>query len=525
VRKENERGTFLLVAGIVLLGALLRIYGLTAQALWYDELSTVSIALKGLKFILQPFAAYKASYIVLLHGWIKIFGINAAAVRSLPAIFGICSLYLAFRLGAVLFSRRVGLVSAFLLAISVFHVYQSQQSKHHAFLMFCALLSFLFFAKWIAGRKPRYLAYATLTNVVALFTHPFAFFIILIQEISVFSDRGMRKALGIKKWIGYKLPLIAALIAWAAIIRAGDAHLRAISWWVDLPDQRVLFDTFRTFCYGWHYGLSDARVPLCPPGITVLLCALFAVLFARGLFFGFRHYPLSMRIVVTWLFLPVIGTFLFSYFVAPAYVIKHLFILLPAFNYIVAIGLVERARVSFIALALVSIFLLISFPLRIMYTTNPNLDWSAPVRFMKENGLRDDALIILGTTKESVCLMYYLSGGDSRVLRDIDMLGKLTPNGWEESFGYNGLSIVTLGSERQRDFGSYRADGAFSDFEKKAYEEGILQADRQVWLLMSKWSCNEYYKERIVGRLLQHYRLSLQREESDIKVYCFEPRT
>ena len=70
---------------IVLLGLGLRLYGLDAQSLWYDEGFSVYLARMDLGEITARTAAdiQPPLYYYLLHGWIQIFGDGEWAVRSI----------------------------------------------------------------------------------------------------------------------------------------------------------------------------------------------------------------------------------------------------------------------------------------------------------------------------------------------------------------------------------------------------------------------------------------------------------
>lgn len=65
-------------------------------------------------------------YIYLLLPFIKIFGLNAWGVRLPAALFGILAVYLTYLIGKKLYSEKVGLWAAFLLAVSPWHLMLSR---------------------------------------------------------------------------------------------------------------------------------------------------------------------------------------------------------------------------------------------------------------------------------------------------------------------------------------------------------------------------------------------------------------
>ena len=65
-------------------------------------------------------------YIYLLTPFIKLFGLNAWGVRLPAALFGVLTVYLTYALASRIYSRRVGLLAALLLAVSPWHLMLSR---------------------------------------------------------------------------------------------------------------------------------------------------------------------------------------------------------------------------------------------------------------------------------------------------------------------------------------------------------------------------------------------------------------
>lgn len=65
-------------------------------------------------------------YIYLLVPFIQIFGLNAWGVRLPAALFGVLAVYLTYLIGSKLYSHKVGLWAAFLLAVSPWHLMLSR---------------------------------------------------------------------------------------------------------------------------------------------------------------------------------------------------------------------------------------------------------------------------------------------------------------------------------------------------------------------------------------------------------------
>jgi len=536
VSGEKTKVPVILVA-VMVLGTILRLYRLTAKPLWYDEITFIAHALKGLDFMLHPVANYKIPHIVLLKVWIAAFGMGAFATRILSVLLGIASILLVYRLGKSLFNNSVALIASFLLSISCFHIYHSQQVKHYSFLVFLVLLSFIAFIDFFKRKKPAILMVNLLLNILIICTHPFGLSIILVQFLYVICIHRLIDRKQLKRWFYFQLPLVLFSGLWAWVLFAGRGNFfEAILWWSPLPNIQSLINTFSTFCYGGpEYGLTALNVTSFPLEIVMATMLVFGIFFIRGLFLIFRqHMEGHQAFVVIWLVVPIALSFLFSYLFFPVYIIKNFLIYLPAFYLIVAQGIYHK-RQLFSLTILVIIFLLNIIPLKTMYGASIHVDWQKAVCFIKGNDLKDDDIIIVATTKEVVSFMYYLSDADKAALEYILPFGKFEDGHWQESFQYKAHSIITLGSERNQgkdgyyDPGSgankiYRSDYITADFDKKVMKQDILNSNRQVWLLVSEWAGDAYRCQKMSDKLKKYFNLTLLKEVGGIKIYRFRPR-
>lgn len=102
-----------------------------------------------------------------------LFGVNATAGRFLSIFFGTLTILLVYLIGKNLFNEKIGLISAFLLSISAYHIRYALMEMDEAMIFFL-LLSFYFFNKSLVNnRKISYfsialMAIATLIKPIAL---------------------------------------------------------------------------------------------------------------------------------------------------------------------------------------------------------------------------------------------------------------------------------------------------------------------------------------------------------------------
>lgn len=132
-----------ILGGLTLLGLFLRLSTVTSRGLWLDEISQVGQFDSSVWDTIrsQMGGTHPPFYHILMHFWTGAFGVSEAALRMLPLIIGVLSIPVAYWAASVLYSRRVGLYAAFVLALSPFHIWYSQEARMYSMLMFFALLS------------------------------------------------------------------------------------------------------------------------------------------------------------------------------------------------------------------------------------------------------------------------------------------------------------------------------------------------------------------------------------------------
>lgn len=173
--RNEQRLLWVGVISVLLLAAALRLYRLDGQSLWADEGNSVALAGRGLAEITcgAAYDIHPPLYYYLLHFWVRLFGTSEFAVRSLSAVIGILLVCLTFLLGHRLFDSWVGLVAAFLSAISPFQVYYSQEARMYILLAALSALSIYFLLRFMEAEAAN-TGHRNCSAVVSL-SDPFGF--------------------------------------------------------------------------------------------------------------------------------------------------------------------------------------------------------------------------------------------------------------------------------------------------------------------------------------------------------------
>ncbi|MFH1690541.1 MAG: glycosyltransferase family 39 protein [Candidatus Eisenbacteria bacterium] len=212
---------------LVLLGAFLRFYRLGGQSLWVDEILTLKAANVGGTLALRDVLSNIQGplHAVLVH-FVARFSTSEPALRGLSALAGVATIPVVYLLGKDVAGRRVGLISATLIAVSPFAVWYSQEVRNYSFLILLSATSTL--AAWriiVTGGRAWGLYAASVT--LALYSNLSAAFLWLAHTL--FGLGRLARARRLMKWAAtclaialLFLPLLLGLIKWVEVDCVGE---------------------------------------------------------------------------------------------------------------------------------------------------------------------------------------------------------------------------------------------------------------------------------------------------------------
>lgn len=165
-----------LLAALFALGTLVRVETLTKRPLWYDETWTLGVvdSAGSLRDLWAASARDRAEHPVLFYaiayGVRKTAG-EEKAIRVPALIFGVLSIPLLGTLGWRLFGPRAGVLSAFLLTFSVYHIDFSQDARSYTLLLFWSLLAYHGFLSFVRSRSVPGVVLLAVSVLGSLYTH------------------------------------------------------------------------------------------------------------------------------------------------------------------------------------------------------------------------------------------------------------------------------------------------------------------------------------------------------------------
>lgn len=191
------------VVALLLLALLLRAWGLHSQSFSMDEVGELTIAAASPVEIVRWDDGFPPLFSLMLHAWLRLFQSDAAA-RWLTAVLGAASILPVWGLGRRIGGARVGFATAFLIAVSPFHVWHSQNGRGYVlYFLLAALACWSFYEALETNRTRHWVAYA-IVGALGMYTHYYFAFLLLVNALALVLEplsrpriRGAALALGV----------------------------------------------------------------------------------------------------------------------------------------------------------------------------------------------------------------------------------------------------------------------------------------------------------------------------------------
>ena len=156
-----------------------------AQSIWFDEAVTLSNAQ-------QPFdvARYMAAdatpplYPLLVHLWMRVFGVTIENARALSVLASAASVVLLFELGRRFFNARAGLFAALLLSCSRCQLFFAVEARPYAVVMLLCIASFYVLLALLEQPTRTRVVLLGLLDAALLYTHYVTVFALLAQGVA-----------------------------------------------------------------------------------------------------------------------------------------------------------------------------------------------------------------------------------------------------------------------------------------------------------------------------------------------------
>lgn len=223
---ERLRQPYLLaLMGVCLAGFALRVYVLDGQSLWYDEGVTATVAARGFVALTHWTAGdiQPPLYYYVVAGWGGLSGWSEWSLRFPSAFFGTLTIPLLAVTARRLTARRAAaLLAALFAALHPLLLYYSQEARMYAMLVAVGVLVGYLALRAIDVEQrqpnPAWLGYV-LFGVVAVYTHYFAFFLLLgVSLAAALVLAGRREARGVVWLLLSNVAILVLYLPWLNVM-------------------------------------------------------------------------------------------------------------------------------------------------------------------------------------------------------------------------------------------------------------------------------------------------------------------
>ncbi len=356
IKKEH------ILISIILLSLFLNTYGLSERAVWQDEMGSILAAEKPLGQIAPHVVKAESNppfYYYLLHFWMYL-GKNEFMLRLLTALTATLSVYVIFLVGRRLFNTETGMISAFILATSRYHIDAAQDVRYYSLTVLLALLSTYFFLKILNENKIKNYFYYFIFSVMGIFTFYFFFLVLLVQNTAIFINyRAYKKIL--RNWAVAQIAVTLPFMFW--IPSFFQQTFRIIDYfWIPRPALLAFLRSFFVFSSGKALGVLFAALAVFSVATMKFRNNKF-----RGFTFKYEYREKKLLFLAAYILIPMTVIFIYSLHGRPLYINRYLILFTPAFYILVARGIKNLNYWSFKLAVMLIITILSASALYVYY--------------------------------------------------------------------------------------------------------------------------------------------------------------
>lgn len=423
----------------MLLGAFLRLYRLGHQSIWGDEALTLQLYTAGssLSEVLSNIwekAFHPPLYFLVAHYWYRL-GDSEFMLRFPSAVFGIALIPVVYILTRKLFNPRISTITAFLVAVSPFNVWYSQEARMYSLQMLLVAGSILLFIKAWQTRRPIDFAAYALVTAAALFTHMSTVALVAAQGVFALAftikDRRALVLIGMQGLaLAVFTPWLLNFFAERSVTNTGQVGFGQESNFLHLG-----YGLF-TFNVGYSLGPTVAELHYLSASDAVrshlpviIFCAVvFGVLTILGLFNAYRAHRFAFWLLLSMFSIPIclvaVGSLMPGVGLTPRYLIPAV----VPYWIVMGIGLeaAGRSRLAPILPAAVTLVIAVSLYNHFFQPACAKQDVRSAVNLINHKAQPDDAVII-SSVELGGPFIYYFKRKDVQYFGYPPSLGMVNP--------------------------------------------------------------------------------------------------
>lgn len=354
MKKNNWIKSNYAIIAILFVAAILRFYHLEFQSVWLDEIASITEANPAvnwadLEITIVTSDPHPQLYFIFLKSLFLLFGYTIFVARAFSAIVGVLGVFSIYLLGKEIMNKRVGLISAFLLAINAFHLNYSQEVRMYSLLFLLTVLSFYRLVIFLKNTTYKNAVWYGVFTGLMLFTQFFGLFVLASQ---LFILLIVLLRLNKKDKIQFLLKSLVAGVIIVAIF------LPAVNIFIETTKKKyaaimpTTIDTIKQIFKDFADN-SDAVL-----WISIFIIAFYFFFVIRNKLFKNKEESLIILVLLSWIFVTLLVPIIRSYLVTPMIQSRYFIVILAPVILLVALGIDKINKKAIQALAIAVLVLM-----------------------------------------------------------------------------------------------------------------------------------------------------------------------
>ncbi len=228
------------LAGLLVVATVARFLTIAKASIWHDEGFSLMLSSRSLGEVWLGSArdVHPPLYYALLYFWMKLFGTSEVAVRSMSAVAGVATIFIAYALIKRYFGRAAATISTSILAVAPMLVRYSQEARMYGLLGLFLLggTYALLRATEHQHSEWRWWSLYAVLMAAGMYTHYFTVFAIVAHWLYLMSlERPWKWRLGRSRWLKTdwwltNLAIVALWLPWLPSFYGQFTRGQGISW-------------------------------------------------------------------------------------------------------------------------------------------------------------------------------------------------------------------------------------------------------------------------------------------------------
>ena len=187
--------TFIECLALLTVATVLRVWFMGKTDLGGDESFSLYMALQSVPDLVRMLCQgdNPPLWELLLHFWVKVFGISEVAIRSLSLIFSVLTVVPIYLAGEKYIHRFAGVAASLCYCCSTFSIYMAHECRVYSLIGFLTASSVLLFVSSVKNPKTYKFVLLTLVNLMLMYGHYLSVWIIVMEFVIALSINPIRK--------------------------------------------------------------------------------------------------------------------------------------------------------------------------------------------------------------------------------------------------------------------------------------------------------------------------------------------